>query len=850
METQHDKLTLNLFKDKPTRSVLDNGLTILSREDRSADVMSVQVWVKTGSIHEDKYLGSGISHYLEHMLFKGTERRTYQQIPEEVQSAGAYINAYTSFDRTVYHIDGPGEALETAVDILSDIVFNSKIDPKETEQEQSVILREIDMGEDEPDRKLMKALFSTCYKKHPYKYPVIGDKELFTKLTREDIWSYYKERYVPSNMVLVIVAPRDNDQIIDLAKKYFGKGKKNTIIQETHSIQNEPDQLSARVKRISGDFNIVRGSISFKIPGLSHPDSPGLSVLANALGGGQSSFLWKKLREELGLVHSIGASVWCPGTSGLFGITYMCDKGKRAEVEKTIFKILPEAISNHYTKERIEKVVRQAIVGEVNLQKTISSKAGRIGFAEVVVGELDYPEVFIERLKAVDVAQLQHLHQVYLRPSRMTCASVEPEGEEAREGSVKIIAGGLPDFEKVTLDNGVRILLQPYPGLPKTSISITLLGGPLHEDNYMRGATGVLATLLTKDTHSRTKDEVAECVEDRGGSFGEFVANNTFGLTSEFLSIDNEIASDILGEALIAPEMLQKQFEIERDTQMASIREELDEVVDYGMKKLRKHFFGKHPYAIDAYGELETLEKLTLEDTQKLKDKLVVGKNIVVGVSGDFERDEVLESLSKWLKNIPSGEELPIHPPLKEIKTLDEKEKLNKEQVVTFQAYPCMGITEENFEVSTVLDTIFSGMSSRLFVKVREEQGLAYYVGSGRIIGINTGMFYFYSGTSTENYERVQEEFNKEIERIQSGDMTDEEIARAKTQLIGGFKMGLQTPGSRVSNAVLYETYNMGANYWRTYPEKINSVTKEQLQAFAKEYLCKEKRITYSVGAL
>src|SRR5262249_6528844 len=153
----------------------------------NAPVSSIQVWVKTGSIHEDKYLGCGTSHYVEHMLFKGTRKRTFSKITEDIQKVGASINAYTSFDRTVYHVDGPSEATETALDVLADIIFNSIFDPEETKREQSVILREIDIGLDDPDEQLSKALYKTLFQIHPYRYPVIGERDLFLKLDRDNL---------------------------------------------------------------------------------------------------------------------------------------------------------------------------------------------------------------------------------------------------------------------------------------------------------------------------------------------------------------------------------------------------------------------------------------------------------------------------------------------------------------------------------------------------------------------------------------------------------------------------------------------------------------------------------------
>ncbi len=199
-----DTVLETLFAQPVHRRVLENGMTILVREDSSSQVSSVQLWVNTGSIHEGPLLGAGVSHYLEHMLFKGTEKRSGKQISREVQSLGGYINAYTTFDRTVYYIDLPSEHTLGAIDILTDAGFNSTLPEDEVEKERQVILREIDMGKDDPDHLVGRALFETAYRVHPYKYPVIGYKDIFETVTRDELMDYYKSRYVPNNMVLVV----------------------------------------------------------------------------------------------------------------------------------------------------------------------------------------------------------------------------------------------------------------------------------------------------------------------------------------------------------------------------------------------------------------------------------------------------------------------------------------------------------------------------------------------------------------------------------------------------------------------------------------------------------------------
>jgi zinc protease len=222
-----------LFRAPVERHVLDNGLTLVHRPDFSSEVVSVQVWVKTGSIHEDELIGSGLSHYLEHLLFKGTARRDGKSISREVHAMGGGINAYTTFDRTVYYIDAPSQAFSQIVDVLSDIVLHSTLPEQEVERERDVILREIDMGLDDPDRQLSQALFRTAFKCHPYREPVIGHRALYEQVTRDELYAYYKSRYVPNNIVVSIVGAVTPEDCLREVEATFGQAVRGRLARVT-----------------------------------------------------------------------------------------------------------------------------------------------------------------------------------------------------------------------------------------------------------------------------------------------------------------------------------------------------------------------------------------------------------------------------------------------------------------------------------------------------------------------------------------------------------------------------------------------------------------------------------------
>src|SRR3989475_3542009 len=195
-------------------TTLENGLTIIVREDHSGPVVSAQAWCMAGSVHEGKWLGAGLSHVLEHMLFKGTTTRPGSRIDQEVQEAGGYMNAFTSFDRTVYHIDVPNTGAKVALDILCDVMQNATLPADDMAKEKQVILREMDMNVDDPGRRSGRRLFEVAYTKSPYRFTVIGYPDIFNEVKPDDILGYYREKYSPNNVFYVIAGDVIADEVV------------------------------------------------------------------------------------------------------------------------------------------------------------------------------------------------------------------------------------------------------------------------------------------------------------------------------------------------------------------------------------------------------------------------------------------------------------------------------------------------------------------------------------------------------------------------------------------------------------------------------------------------------------
>ncbi|HQU09006.1 MAG TPA: insulinase family protein, partial [Opitutales bacterium] len=595
--------------------------------------------------------------------------------------------------------------------------------------------------------------------------------------------------------------------------------------------------------RLMGDYNLVRGSMVFKIPGLASAQAPALDMLGSILGQGTSAILFQKLREELGIVHDIDASTWNPIDPGLFWISYACEPGSETAAEAAIWEVLRAVQFSPLPKEFLDKARRRASVGEINLRSTMSGQASRLGLSEVVVGDLAYPHEYFKALARLTPEGLQAIAERYFQNTSLSQVTLGPTPPEAKNVGL-ITQKALPDFEEVTFANGARLLLQPWQAFPKVHVRMVGHGGPMYENAAERGLTNLMACLLTKDTARRSAKEVAEAIEAVGGGFNEVAGNNSFGVGVEVLPTDLPLGLELLHDALGSPKFLESTLKREREGQVAALQEDEDDIVSFGVRRLRKLFFGDHPYADDTLGRIDTVKMLGVDAVRSHFARLMTASNAVFAVSGAFEREAILETLGPIIEALPPSTfalpELPFAGPAA---VGEHRVALDREQTVVFDAYMGCGIVSDDFHASEVMDELLSGLSSRLFMRVREERSLAYFVGANRMLGLNAGMFYLYAGTQADAVPVVLQEMHAELERIKRGEVAPDELARVRTHLKAQKRMALQTIGSRASNAALNGLYGLQINEWRDYDRKIDAVTTESLVTFVSKYLRPESRV-------
>src|SRR5438034_219679 len=435
--------------------ILPNGLTIIVQEHRSAPVASVQAWCATGSIDEDQHLGAGLSHILEHMLFKGTKTRRANEIAQKIQDVGGYINAYTSFDRTVFWVDVPKDGVSTALEILADAMMNSTLPPAEYQKEQEVIRREFAMGMDDPDRMAGLLLFATAYQRHPYRFPVIGELEIYNQLTQEQVMQYYKTRYVPNNLTFVVVGDVDAEKVRQQSTELFKPYPEKSL--QPVFIPAEPPQLGGREVHQEFATELTHLSLAWHIPEVTSPDVPALDLLSTILGDGRSSRLYRRVREQSGLAFSVSAFSYTPGDPGLFGIDATVDPKKREDAQKLILQIIDETKQAGATADELMKAKKMSLSHHLEALTTMRGQASDLGSNWMLTRNLNFSRDYLTAVQKVTLDDIRRVAGKYLVDSNLTIASLNPKGSVgAKEEAATPVAAA--EIQRLELSNGLRVL--------------------------------------------------------------------------------------------------------------------------------------------------------------------------------------------------------------------------------------------------------------------------------------------------------------------------------------------------------------------------------------------------------
>jgi len=823
---------------------LENGLRFVLEEDHRQPLIAIEARIKGGLRAEGAYLGTGITHFIEHMLFKGTPTRPPGTIEQEIRRYGGTINAFTSMDTTGISLFVESRYLKEGLELLADILQHAVFDQTEFEKERAVIISEIQMNLDDPDRRIQQLFWSRHFLEHPYQHPILGHRSLLEQLTVEDLAAFYAGQYQPQEVVIACVGDLQPTATMTLAREIFSAWPRGRVDPLGHAIPIEPPTPSAKEASVELQVQTAYVLLGMSSTRLSDPATYPLDVLANIIGQGRSARLYETVVRKRRLASTISAWNYTPHDPGVFGIQFQTEPEKVPAAREAILTILQDVRQRGVTEAELRKAKRSLSAQSIFHLQTIKGKAGDLAEAVTSTGDPLFFQRYVEGIKRVTREEVQEAARRTCDPSKMTTATIRPAASASPGTTAPPKEEERMRMSRTVLGNGATALVGVDRTLPIAAIVVAFRGGVRVETEQTQGLSNLVAQLLTKGTARRSALEIAQHVESLGGILEPFSGRDGFGLVLQLLAPDLNEGLALMHELVTQSTFPEAEVAIQRQLIAQQLKANEDEIFEVGGRLLRRTLFDQHPYRFHPLGDLHTVPTLTRAQVVEFSKQWIAPSNAVIAVVGDVPAPRVTEALQRTFGTIPARPvSWPSRLPEEEVEAIRRaSQTMAREQALIMVGFRGSTYVQDDRYALDVMTAVLSGMAGRLFQAVREQHGLSYTLGAAHVPGWDPGYVLIYAATRPAEEPKVLQVLEEQLERAVTEGFAEDEVEQAKRYLIGLHRMDLQHVTGLGKRTALDELYGLGYDAWTNYEAKINAVTAPMVHAAAKRYLTLRQR--------
>lgn len=822
---------------------LDNGQTVVIQEVKNNPIVTIDTWIKTGSIDEDDS-NNGVAHFLEHLFFKGTKNHESGEFDQILETKGAITNAATSKDFTHYYVTIPSKDFDLAMELHGDMMLHPLIPRNEMEKERKVVLEEINKDLVSPTRILQENLNSMMYTTHPYKRKVIGRSDVIETITRDQVLNFYNAHYSPSNMITIVVGDVDTNHALERIKEVFNAEYK----KQTKTIYPKESQLTSQQKKVEY-IKTESGYmvIGFRGTPINDNDSYALDVLSTILGDGRSSVLNQVLKEKKRLAFSVDAGNSTFRDDGIFYISANFEPEKCKQVQSAIFDEIKNIQDKGVSDEQLSLAKNIIERNTYYSRESITNIATEIGYTMALTNDIKFYDTYLDKIKSVSKDEVKRVANKYLGENRSAVSIILPESSKNIPVANKIQNSGTAELisesngtQKYHLSDGATMLYTPNSSNDIIAISIYAKGGQLLDK--IAGTANLTAATMMKGTKNYTSLELSQVLEDNGIKIVPSVGADAFSITVLTTKDEYDKTMELLNE--VVNNAIFDDYEIEKvkSDKLSAIKTNKDVPIKQAIEEYRDMIYKNTPYSISSKVLEKNIQNIKKSDIIEYYNKIFNPKNIVISINGNIDKDKTIQDLNKIFE--PKADSQTF-----DFKTYDSKiprivtPRTNTIKMPTETAWILLGwqtdgvLSEKDYATLQVIDSILgTGMSSRLFKELREQEGLAYQLGTGYSPNVLRGSFMMYIGTNPATLEKSKQGLFSEIEKLKTEYVGDKELKDAKEKLIGNYVIGLETNLDKASNTGWYEASTRGYEFKEKYVDLINSVTDADIIEVANKY--------------
>ena len=845
-----------------TTHKLSNGQTIIIKEVHDNPIVTIDTWIKTGSINETDN-NNGVAHFLEHMFFKGTQKYPTGKFDQILESKGANTNAATSKDFTHYYIEIPAKYFDLAMELHSDMLLNPILPRNELEMERKVVLEEMARGNDNPDTIIYKKMNSNLYNVHPYKRDVIGKEDVIKTITREEMMNFYNTWYNPDNMTTVVVGDVDTNDVIKKAEEYFYTQNKIKTGKKKYKSERIKTNIPVSVTNIATQTGYLLIGFRGVMP-KQKKESAALDVLATILGNGSSSRLYQNIQEQKHLTTSISAGHSSYRDDSIFYIKAKFNPKNQANVEGEIWK---EVEKDNFTTEEITKAKNIIKRDTLYSRESISNIANEIGYITTLTNN---PNTYNSYLKDVDKVKEKDINKVlnkYIKKDRASIAYILPEGQEInppyaikddnnsnlkketlntetkiypQNNNAKLLSQN-GNTKKYQLENGLTLLITQNKSNDIISMNMLSKGGYFQENEIKKGTGNLTADMLLKGTKNYSAQDISNIIDENGIEISSQMGPDAFSISLKMTKDELKPTLDLFDEIINNSLLNENDLKTVKDKRLQSMKAAMDIPSTLAFDEMKYLIWENTPYQNSMKSMEKAYKDISINDVRKLYEQLYNPKNTIVSINGNVDEQEIINyfscvfnekkskiyDLNKYNKQIF---------PIARDKNSTIQKNSNQAWIVIAYRTPPVSNTKDWAALKVIDSILGTGMSSRLFTELRDQKGLAYTVAS--IYQSNTlqGMFITYIGTNPQTVEQAKEGLIEQITKLKRNFVSTKELTQAKEQLYGNYLLAQETNSEKAHTIANFELTGRGYDFNNKYFEYINAVTEQDIIEAANKY--------------
>jgi zinc protease len=782
-------------------------------------------------------------------VFKSTLSRPTGAAARDIEAAGGYLNAYTSFDSTVYLVDMPAAHWKLALDVVKDMAFHATLDPKELALEKDVVVAELQRGKDSPTSRIFDILLAEALKGTPYEHPIIGFEKTIRACTPQQIRAYIARHYQPQSMLLVVVGKVEPAQALAEAERLFGNLKDAVSLAPPQPIAVENLGRGPGVIVQRGPWNKVYLGLALPAPAEKDMRSITLDVLAYLLAGDPSAYLNRRYKHEKQLVHAVRTGNMSFERLGLFYIGVELDADKLEEFWKEFCADLATLEAGRFTPQELAAAKLNLEDGIHKTKESLGGLASWKGQLQFFQGGQEAEGNILAFLRQIEMPQVQEAIRGWLRPERLAVAVLLPEN--AKEPDMQgMLASAWPvsgkaaagkelvskDAETVEIAPGQRLILLPDSTLPYIAVDMAWPGGDALLAPEEQGLASLAARTLTTGAKKRGKQEIERFLADRAANLNASADKQTFSLSLRAPARFSDELLTLVHELLQEPAFAAEEIAREKNNQTAAIRSSEDKPLSLLFRKLPPFLFPGHPYGYVKLGMPEQVQAFTADEIRAFWAKQST-QPCVIAVAGDFDRENILAFARTRAGSVSVSKEQRLPAPAWGTQRQLDLALPGRQQahyMLIFKTVPAVHPDAPGLEL---LESILSGQSGPLFAELRDKQALAYTVATFARLSQEAGYMAFYIGAEPGKLTRAEAGFQKVLKELHAKLLPAEALTRGVNRMEADYYRARQSLASRSGEASLLAALGRPLSFSRDRIAKARNLTPQDILRVIRLYL-------------